>query len=515
MLKVASHLPSGTGHFCLMILVLLLPNVASTATSSRPSFALSKSNTTKEAPSPIQSPTPAPKPKGKTHPAASHTPAAAPSPKPHKGKTHAAASNAPAAAPALAPVHPKAKAPTPHKPTITNGTLDPAQVKALRSLGVTVEADACNTDVQQLLICDNARGPLKHLISLELQYCSPNAPLSSTALSSLSTLQSLSFVDCPMKVTAPLPPKLAESLSTFSCSKSLGRTVENKDLPTLSGIWLSKLQSLKELSVKDVVVNGSGSGVGAIMGNMSKLEQVTFSNTNISGTLPKSWPRSLTALQISQSMIKGNIPPTMSNLTLLQSLDLSLNNLTGHIPAGFGSLKNLQSLSLSSNRLTGNIPAGFKNLTLLSYLDLSNNHLNGTVPAFIGNIKGLRYLDLRNNKFHGVLPFSTAFVKNLNTFKVGGNPELCFNDSILLSTISGGADPCDSKGRPSKANADQPAFAPDEFAPTPTPLEDAAQSPHKKNKPKTVVLAVSIALASLVFVIIVAVVVSRRCARRD
>lgn len=492
-----------------MILVLLLPNAAS---YTRPSFALSKSNTTKEPHSPTQSPSAAPKPhrKGQTH---TETPAAAPATKPHKGKTPPAASHEPVAAPAPAPS--KAKAPTPHKPTITNGTLDPAQVKALLSLGVTVEADACNTDFQQLLICDNTRGPLKRLISLELQYCSPNAILSSTALSSLSTLQSISFIDCPMKVTAPLPPKLSESLSTFSCSRSLGRTVENKDLPALSGIWLSKLHSLKELSVKDVVVNGSGGGVGAIMGNMSKLEQATFSNTNISGTLPMSWPGSLTTLEISQSIINGTIPPTISNLTQLQSLDLSVNNLIGHIPAGFGSLKNLQSLSLSSNRLTGNIPAGFKNLTLLSYLDLSNNHLNGTVPAFIGNIKGLRYLDLRNNKFHGVLPFSTAFVQNLNTFKVGGNPQLCFNDSILSSTISGGADPCDSKGRPSKENADQPAYAPDEFAPTPTPLEDLAVSPHKKNKPKTVVLAVSIALASLVFVIIVAVVVSRRCSRRD
>ncbi|KAH9303607.1 hypothetical protein KI387_008011, partial [Taxus chinensis] len=480
---------------------------ATSIVSIRPSFAVSKPNSTKEPPpSPVQSPSPAPKlPKGKTPPAASSAPAPAKAKAhPHKPKTHPVTSSAPAPAPAPTP----GKAP-PHKPTITNGTLDPAQVKALQSLGVTVEPDACNTDVQQLLICDNTRGPLKHLISLQLQYCSSNANLSNTALASLGTLQSLSFLDCPMKVTTPLPPKLLESLSTFSCTRSLGRTVENKDLPALSGTWLSKLHSLKELSVKDVVVNTTGSGVGAIMGNMSRLEQVTFSNVNISGTLPKSWPSGLTTLQISQSMLKGTIPPSISNLTQLQSLDLSLNNLTGHIPDGFTSLKNMQILSLSSNRLTGNIPSGFKNLTLLTYLDLSNNQLNGTVPAFISNIKALRYLDLRNNKFHGVLPFSTAFVKNLNTFKIGGNPALCFNDSILLSTISGGADPCDSKGRPSKGSADQPAYAPGEFAPSPAPLDDVERPHHKKNGPKTVVLAVSIALASLVFVIVVAVVLSR------
>lgn len=372
--------------------------------------------------------------------------------------------------------------------------------------------DPCNTDVQQLLICDG-HGPLRHLISLQLQYCSSNALLSKSALGSLGTLQSLAFLDCPMKVT-PVPQKLADSLETFSCTKSLGRTEDNGDLPGLSGDWLSKLHGLKELKVADVLVNASG--IGAVLGNMSKLQQVTFSNTNISGSLPKSWPGSLTVLQISQSMLKGSIPASISSLRQLQSLDLSFNNLTGRIPNGIGGLGNLQTLSFSSNKLSGAIPASFKNLTLLSYLDLSDNHLNGTVPAFIGNIKGLRYLDLRNNKFHGVLPFSTAFVKNLNTFKVGANPDLCFNASILSSTISGGAQPCDSKGRPSKGNADSPAYAPDELAGSPAPSTEVEQQHHHKRKgPKTVVFAVSIALASLVLVIIIAVVLSRWCASRN
>lgn len=479
----------------LLLLIMLSPYFAF-------SYAVSSSSETPSVSPRPPNPKPAPRSKpNKPHSTASPSPAPKPSSQHHR---HQPSSGDPSAAPAPAP----AKASS-HEP-VKNGTLDPSQVKALQSLGVTVGTDPCNTDVQQLLICDG-HGPLRHLISLQLQYCSANAQLSKTALGSLGTLQSLAFLDCPMKVT-PVPQKLADSLETFSCTKSLGHTEDNGDLPGLSGDWLSKLQGLKELNVADVVVNASG--IGAVLGNMSKLQQVTFSNTNISGTLPKSWPGGLTVLQISQSKLKGSIPPSITSLRQLQSLDLSFNNLTGRIPNGIGGLGNLQMLSLNSNGLSGTIPSGFKNLTLLSYLDLSDNHLNGTVPAYIGNIKGLRYLDLRNNKFHGVLPFSTAFVKNLNTFKVGANPDLCFNASILSSTISGGAEPCDSKGRPSKA--DSPAYAPDTFAGSPEPSAEVEQQHHHKRKgPKTVVFAVSIALASLVLVIIIAVVLSRWCASRN
>eukprot|EP01018_Ginkgo_biloba_P007389 Gb_29414 [translate_table: standard] len=486
----------------LVLLMMLSPYVNSVSSPSEtPSASPTLKPSHKHSPRPrsttspkSQSPSPAPQPS--KHPISAHSPAAS-------RKKHP-----PSAVPVAAP------APGPAKPTrrpITNGTLDPVQVKALQSLGVTVGSDPCNTDVQQLLICDDG-GPLKHLISLQLQYCSSNAALSKTALGSLGTLQSLSFVDCPMKVT-PLPLKLADSLESFRCARSLGRTEDNTDLPGLSGAWLSKLRGLKELTITDVLVNATG--LGEVFGNITRLQQVTFSNTNITGALPKSWPANLTMLHIAQNLLKGSIPSSISNLTQLQSLDLSFNNLTGHIPDGVGSLRNLQMLSLSSNRLSGTIPKGFQNLTFLSYLDLSNNQLNGTIPAFIGNIKGLRYLDLRNNMFRGVMPFNTAFVKNLNTFKVGANPDLCFNSSILLPAISGGAEPCDSKGLPSKADADSPAYAPDEFAPSPEPSDETEQHHHKRKGPKTVVWAVSIALASIVLVIIVAVVLSRWCAWRD
>ncbi|GKB97937.1 ribonuclease H-like domain-containing protein [Tanacetum coccineum] len=72
---------------------------------------------------------------------------------------------------------------------------------------------------------------------------------------------------------------------------------------------------------------------------------------------------------------RGEISPSLLNLSLMNHLDLSHNSFYGAIPMFIGSL------------------------TKLAYLDLSYNHLNGTIPISIGSLTKLTYLDLHVNSF--------------------------------------------------------------------------------------------------------------------
>ncbi|XP_031252525.1 probable LRR receptor-like serine/threonine-protein kinase At1g05700 [Pistacia vera] len=67
------------------------------------------------------------------------------------------------------------------------------------------------------------------------------------------------------------------------------------------------------------------------------------------------------------------------------------------------------SLSLSSNGLTGEIPPYISNLTMIQHLDLSNNNLTGSVPEFLSQLPFLKTLNLSGNIAHSV----------------EGNPNLC------------------------------------------------------------------------------------------
>ncbi|GJY05027.1 leucine-rich repeat-containing protein, partial [Tanacetum coccineum] len=64
---------------------------------------------------------------------------------------------------------------------------------------------------------------------------------------------------------------------------------------------------------------------------------------------------------------RGEISPSLLNLSFMNHLDLSHNSFYGAIPMFIGSL------------------------TKLAYLDLSYNHLNGTIPISIGSLTKLTY----------------------------------------------------------------------------------------------------------------------------
>ncbi|KAK7364330.1 hypothetical protein VNO80_12894 [Phaseolus coccineus] len=125
-------------------------------------------------------------------------------------------------------------------------------------------------------------------------------------------------------------------------------------------------------------------------------------------------PKKLVSLDLSSSDIKGPIPESLRNLTLLENLDLNENSFTSSIPDWFySSLPHLKFLDLSSNILQGTIPNNLGNLTSLVILDLSSNQLEGTIPTSLENVTSLTALDLSSNQLEGSIPTSLGYLCSL------------------------------------------------------------------------------------------------------
>jgi Leucine-rich repeat (LRR) protein len=70
--------------------------------------------------------------------------------------------------------------------------------------------------------------------------------------------------------------------------------------------------------------------------------------------------------------ISGTLPPSLSALTVLESLGLDNNKLSGNLPPSLTALNSsLTHLALSTNNFTGEIPPVYSRLTALSSLSVS------------------------------------------------------------------------------------------------------------------------------------------------
>ncbi|KDP21122.1 hypothetical protein JCGZ_21593 [Jatropha curcas] len=395
--------------------------------------------------------------------------------------------------------------PTPRSTTpSTHSTLDPKQIRALQSLDIPTSRDPCiQPSPHNSTICDSS-SPFRHLVSLHLSNCSSDVSFSYTALKSLSTLQSLTFTNCPI-TPIRFPSDLALSLHSFTCIHSLKR---------LTGVWLSHFVNLTDLTVSNVPINASGLFV--VLGNMHKLTSVTISNANVTGYIPKHLQFNLTLVDFSGNKLKGRIPSSISVLENLESLNLSSNALTGEIPTNIGDLISLKNVSLGSNSLSGSIPDSMSAIPGLVHVDLSSNQFNGTIPRFFAEMKHLKHLNLANNEFHGVLPFNLTFLKRLDVFKIGGNSNLCYNHTILSSKLKLGIAPCDKHGLPMSPPPAKDSSSGGDSESDSSDYDDS-EDDSSSNKgdhhhgPNKVVLGVAIGLSSIIFLIIFLILLSKRC----
>ncbi|KAG5551460.1 hypothetical protein RHGRI_009770 [Rhododendron griersonianum] len=96
------------------------------------------------------------------------------------------------------------------------------------------------------------------------------------------------------------------------------------------------------------------------------------------------------------------IPQCLANSSeALLVIDLRSNNFHGIIPKTFAN--GIKMIALSENQLRGQVPPSLANCTMLQTLVLGNNHIEGTFPFLLGALPDLQVLILRSNKFHGVI----------------------------------------------------------------------------------------------------------------
>ncbi|XP_022726614.1 leucine-rich repeat receptor-like serine/threonine-protein kinase BAM1 [Durio zibethinus] len=202
----------------------------------------------------------------------------------------------------------------------------------------------------------------------------------------------------------------------------LGQNYLNGSIPN-SFIYLPEL-NLAELQ------NNYLSGTLGENGNSSskpvKLGQLNLSNNLLSGPLPYSLSNfsSLEILLLGGNQFSGPMPTSIGELRQVLKLDLSRNSLSGIIPPQIGNCFHLTYLDVSQNNLSGSIPPVISNLHILSYLNVSRNHLNQAIPRSIGSMKSLTVTDFSFNDFSGTLPEYGQFaIFNASSF--AGNPQLC------------------------------------------------------------------------------------------
>ncbi|KAI3688259.1 hypothetical protein L1987_81970 [Smallanthus sonchifolius] len=153
--------------------------------------------------------------------------------------------------------------------------------------------------------------------------------------------------------------------------------------------------------------------------NLTYLNDLDLSGNSFNQTVPMfigSMTR-LTQLDLSSSLFIGTIPWSIGSLTKLTNLDLSSNSFSGTIPWSIGSLTKLTDLDLSSNSFVGTIPAFIGSMTQLRSLRLDSNSFDGDIPPALGNLTNLKRLSLRYlndgcNLSQVKHPYSTSFVNS-------------------------------------------------------------------------------------------------------
>ncbi|KAL6328772.1 hypothetical protein AAG906_003789 [Vitis piasezkii] len=182
-----------------------------------------------------------------------------------------------------------------------------------------------------------------------------------------------------------------------------------------------------------------------------KLGELNLSNNLLSGRLPSSLSNftSLQILLLGGNQFSGPIPPSIGELKQVLKLDLSRNSLSGEIPLEIGACFHLTYLDISQNNLSGPIPSEVSNIKIMNYLNLSRNHLSEAIPKSIGSMKSLTIADFSFNELSGKLPESGQFAF-FNASSYAGNPHLCgslLNNPCNFTAINGtpGKPPADFK----------------------------------------------------------------------
>ena len=274
--------------------------------------------------------------------------------------------------------------------------------------------------------------------------------------------------------TGSVSPKLAqmEALEQFvigGIGDTIGEGETTDDIPDLS-----VMPSLRRITFSGGGWTGT---LPAWVGDVPNLEDVHFSNMDITGEIPTEWGNAdLVSVHLEDLNIEGGLPASfgvvnsleeitlidnenmsvgeipdwlggsignVTSLTLenvgvtgdisenslinlqLQTLNVSDNpDLSGSLPSWFES-KNWSTLELSRTGIEmSSIPSWLSNMDNLSYLGLGGLGLEGTIPSFFGEgliAVNLSVLALDDNSLTGSIPASLGNTIQLDSLNLSNN----------------------------------------------------------------------------------------------
>ncbi|WP_213999979.1 S8 family serine peptidase [Arsukibacterium sp.] len=174
---------------------------------------------------------------------------------------------------------------------------------------------------------------------------------------------------------------------------------------------------------------------GGVTCSNGQITALDLSNNNLSGELPAALSAlsELTELDLSFNSLSGSFPEVLLQLTTLQRLSLWQNGFSGVIPATISELGGLRQLDLSFNNFSGGLPASIGQLTGLQRLFVESNQLAGALPAALAELTNLQVLWLADNNFSGTLPQNFIELARLTAFSYQ-NTELCPPRNLAFSS---------------------------------------------------------------------------------
>ncbi|KAK8941527.1 Tyrosine-sulfated glycopeptide receptor 1 [Platanthera guangdongensis] len=257
---------------------------------------------------------------------------------------------------------------------------------------------------------------LPHLALLNLSHnrLTGSLPPEILLLPSLIILD-LSFNRLSGEISPPPPLLGNHSLQVLNLSAN-SFTGPFPNLGSLAGL-------LKALNVSNN--SFSGSFPSSLCSSSPRLKIMDLSHNQFAGDIPPglSACSSLTEFQADYNNLSGSIPKDLFDLTSLDLLSLRFNQLSGILDGNLiTKLSNLTSLDLSNNLLTGDLPASISLMPFLSNLVLNNNNLTGVLPPALANCVNLQMLNLRQNNFDGDLgAIDFSGLSNLSMLDLGNN----------------------------------------------------------------------------------------------
>nr|XP_043624530.1 receptor-like protein EIX2 [Erigeron canadensis] len=193
--------------------------------------------------------------------------------------------------------------------------------------------------------------------------------------------------------------------------------------------------------VTELQLNGCGlkGEISPSLLDLTYLTHLYLSDNHFNGSLPNSIGSlltQLTHLEVSWNSLSGTIPNSIGSLTQLVYLDLSGNSFSGSILESICSLNKLRELRLYDNSFNGTIPNCIGSLTELTYLNLYSNSFSGNIPEAIGSLTELTYLDLSNNSLSGNIPQEFGNIVKLEKLYLNKLGRCSVEDITWLSRLS-------------------------------------------------------------------------------